>query len=764
MSSSRLVGRLRVIMGLDDARFRKGLDDAATGMRRLGQDVQRMGAALSTRVTAPLVAAGAAAGAAFMASANSLADLQRQADLAGLSVQDFKEAALTVEDYGIQQDKLADILKDVNDRLGDFRATGAGPMADFFETIAPKVGLTIESFEGLTSSQALSKYITALEDANVSQAEMTFYLEAMASDATALIPAFRDGGAEIAATARRARELGLALDEDLIRSARDTQKDFRIVAGVLTTQFQQALIGLAPAISELVTALMPMMEGLIEGAGRLAAFTARLAETSPETLSWGLGLTAAAAAIGPFLAGVGMMIQGLVSVGGTLARVSALLLANPIGLAVAAVAGAAVLIYRNWDDVGPWFGRLWDGVRRIFGGFGDFVAGIFTGDLSRAVDGLRTAWSGLRDYYQTLWDGIVGVFSWAWENGIKPVTDALGLTDAILRGWNALKAGLDTVLTAIGNAFDAVWTKIRPVVDAMRWVNENWKGISGIGGGREGTIAPPDADVMAPPAPTGEMQQGLSGGTAGIRVQETGRDVAAGYVAGVAAGSGAAYDAGVLLGSETEDGLRDQTETRSPSQLMRRIGGYLVDGLRLGVAEEGPRAEQDMADLGTRMTDAFTIGRNALGDFFGSILEGSESAKQAVLSLIKQIAQVQFINGALGLPGMGAVASGLGSLLVPSFARGTPFSPAGLARLNERGGEILDLPGGTRVIPHDISKRMAAQSGDGQTVIRLQLSDDIDARIMEGAGRAADVRIERFSQNELPGRVSNISQYERERM
>ncbi|MFL2777738.1 MAG: hypothetical protein ACJZ88_00090 [Paracoccus marcusii] len=165
MSSSRLVGRLRVIMGLDDARFQKGLGDAATGMRRLGQDMQRIGASISARVTAPIVAAGAAAGAAFITSANSLADLQRQADLAGMSAQDFKVAALTVQDYGVEQDKLADILKDVNDKFGDFMSTGVGPLADFFEQIAPKVGLTLDSFKDLSSSDALALYVTALEDA-----------------------------------------------------------------------------------------------------------------------------------------------------------------------------------------------------------------------------------------------------------------------------------------------------------------------------------------------------------------------------------------------------------------------------------------------------------------------------------------------------------------------------------------------------------------------------------------------------------------------
>ena len=71
MSSSRLIGRLRVVMGLDDARFRQGLGDAATGMRRLGQDLQRIGAGISARVTAPILAAGAATTAAFVSSAGT---------------------------------------------------------------------------------------------------------------------------------------------------------------------------------------------------------------------------------------------------------------------------------------------------------------------------------------------------------------------------------------------------------------------------------------------------------------------------------------------------------------------------------------------------------------------------------------------------------------------------------------------------------------------------------------------------------------------
>ena len=43
---------------------------------------------------------------------------------------------------------------------------------------------------------------------------------------------------------------------------------------------------------------------------------------------------------------------------------------------------------------------------------------------------------------------------------------------------------------------------------------------------------------------------------------------------------------------------------------------------------------------------------------------------------------------------------------ISGHATGTSYFPGGLTRVNERGGEILNLPGGTKIIPHDVSERM----------------------------------------------------------
>lgn len=80
---------------------------------------------------------------------------------------------------------------------------------------------------------------------------------------------------------------------------------------------------------------------------------------------------------------------------------------------------------------------------------------------------------------------------------------------------------------------------------------------------------------------------------------------------------------------------------------------------------------------------------------------------------------------------LGGIFGILGKLFgLPGFAVGTDFAPGGLARINERGlGEIVDLPRGSRVIPHDVSMRMASQPT--QVVNTIQVINNAGASIRQ---------------------------------
>ena len=161
-------------------------------------------------------------------------ELQNLARISGTNVEDFQKLAFASRTVGVEQDKLADILKDVNDKFGDYFATGAGPLKDFFQNIAPKVGVTAKAFQGLSSDQALGLYVKTLQDAGVNQQELTFYMEALASDATALSPLLLNNASAMTELGERAQELGVILDQDVIAKSAKLRQKWDEVMGAMS--------------------------------------------------------------------------------------------------------------------------------------------------------------------------------------------------------------------------------------------------------------------------------------------------------------------------------------------------------------------------------------------------------------------------------------------------------------------------------------------------------------------------------------------------
>ena len=214
--------------------FQTDMDRAAKSAKKRAEEIDK---ALSTIGTAAATAGAAAAGALALLvnqTMNSAREIERQAQISNASADAFQTMAYGARTVGIEQDKLSDILKDVNDRVGDFLSTGGGPMKDFFEQIAPKVGVTADQFARLSGPEALQLYVSSLEKAGVSQQEMTFYLEAMASDTTALIPLLSSGGREMAALGEEARRTGQIMSDETIAAASELKGQMDQLSGQLT--------------------------------------------------------------------------------------------------------------------------------------------------------------------------------------------------------------------------------------------------------------------------------------------------------------------------------------------------------------------------------------------------------------------------------------------------------------------------------------------------------------------------------------------------
>lgn len=254
--ASRSLGTLTLDLIAKVGGFEQGLDKAERSASKRMKQISDSAAKLGAAVGAGLAAGVTALGAITVSAIKSATEVAKLASVANVSTTDFQKLAAGAKMVGVEQDKLSDILKDVNDKVGDFLNTGGGEMKDFFEQIAPKVGVTAEQFRNLSGSQALGLYVSSLEKAKVSQSDMTFYMEAIANDATLLLPLLRNNGEGFKKFGEAAEAAGSIMDEKTIKAAKELQAANWLV--------DQSVAGLT---NQLTAALLPSMS---EFAGRLS--------------------------------------------------------------------------------------------------------------------------------------------------------------------------------------------------------------------------------------------------------------------------------------------------------------------------------------------------------------------------------------------------------------------------------------------------------------------------------------------------------------
>lgn len=142
-------------------------------------------------------------------------------------------------------------------------------------------------------------------------------------------------------------------------------------------------------------------------------------------------------------------------------------------------------------------------------------------------------------------------------------------------------------------------------------------------------------------------------------------------------------------------------------------------------------ASSVMSRVGSFISKVFTGIQNAwngLTSFVSGVFDGVSSAVQSLVSQVKG-----FINGVIG-----GINSAIGIInkipgvkigKIPQLQSGTSSFSGGMARMNEGGrGEMVILPSGSQVIPHDATMKYAKESaknmsGGNQTVIDFDTSN-----------------------------------------
>lgn len=177
------------------------------------------------------------------------------------------------------------------------------------------------------------------------------------------------------------------------------------------------------------------------------------------TLAAGGGLISSLARLIPLLRG--LSLAGLAgSLGGVLA------VAWPIVAVVAAVAGAAYLVWRNWDVVGPALASIWEGMKSAATVAWNVIRFLFS-------------WSPLGVVVNN-WGAITGWLGVFWQGLKNVVATGIAGVGAILQSWgvlDAVKAVWDPVVEFFKGVWNVIGNIVGPIIEAGYAIGRTVRGL-----------------------------------------------------------------------------------------------------------------------------------------------------------------------------------------------------------------------------------------------------------------------------------------------
>lgn len=304
-TTSGKMSELRNILAqaANDGKFGSQIQSATGKLSEFRGGALLVGAAVSGALVGGVVAAtGYLAGLAIEVAKNNV-ELSRFAAIANTTIQNFQGLSGAAQTFGVSQEKTSDMLKDFNEKIGEFNAIGAGGAVDFFEQIAVKTEDGAEGAKKLAEEMskmdgidALQTYVDKLEEAGVNQKEMSFYLESMGSDLTALAPLLVDGG-------KLWKDYQAAMEEaGILTGQKAVEQSIELAAQTESVQMRFTALK-----SELASAVMPVLSQVIgyflEGAGKGGQFAGVLDAVG-----------VAAKGVGVIIIGLATGLQNLVTI------------------------------------------------------------------------------------------------------------------------------------------------------------------------------------------------------------------------------------------------------------------------------------------------------------------------------------------------------------------------------------------------------------------------------------------------------------------
>lgn len=431
--------------------FKQQIASASAKMKELGEKMTNIGSQMTTKVTAPIVAG-------FTASAAAASDYEENINKIDVAFGDNAGAVKDWANNALQQFGLSKVA--ATDAVSAFGALGKGiglasgdaaemsvnlaglsaDLASYFNTSTDESAKALEGiFTGET--EALKKFGVVMNETNLKQFaedQGLVYSELSQTEKTMLRYQF------------------------VLEKTGDAQGDYaRTSDGTAnsTKTFKAAISDVGVAIG---TQVLPIITPFIQ---KLTEIITSFSNLNPETQKTIVIIGMVVAAIGPLVTILGGVASGLS------------FLMSPMGLVVAAIAALiaiGVALYKNWDTICEWAGKVKD---QVVQAWTNLKTGV-TEKVNAVKEGVSNAWNtmtsavtekmgAMKDMVSGKWDAIKQAYQNA-GGGIKGIVS--GMMEGVKQYFTL---GFDALNTITGGKLNAVKDKISTILTSAKNIVSN---------------------------------------------------------------------------------------------------------------------------------------------------------------------------------------------------------------------------------------------------------------------------------------------------
>lgn len=418
----------------------KGINRAIKGTHKALRDIGRAGGELMGKIGLPLGLSLGALAYGVKSATSAILDyggaVQDASDKTGLEAENLQAMRYQASLAGMAAEDLDDAMVKLNKGL----AEAAAGKDESFAGLMKKMKIPLKDAKGniISVAEAMPQIANAFEKTTDPALRTRMAIELFGKAGAKLIPWLKEGKGGFYAMMVEARRLGVVISEQAIKSMDDLGDEIGTVGQQIRGQWGEVMGEIAPLIKPLVSSLKEWIAANKELIRAEVGQTVRELAGWIKSIDWGRvrgDIVATWKAVSGFVAAVGGMrnvfiglgiaflagpLAALLSIGGAVVRLGVLfgtlgvqaiawlvplnygaifgtlagligkvaiavrglgiaLLASPWGIAIAAVAALALIVYNNWDKIVGYVSGAWDRIKGVFEK--DWFSGLLQGWL-----------------------------------------------------------------------------------------------------------------------------------------------------------------------------------------------------------------------------------------------------------------------------------------------------------------------------------------------------------------------------------------------